>query len=50
MKAHLLIDPVRGMTAGSFLAAMLRDRPDQWQEQQFDDGRSALFVRLPSGE
>ncbi len=32
--------------AESFLATALRDRPEQWREQQFDDERSALFVRI----
>ncbi|MCD4686731.1 MAG: hypothetical protein K8S97_12415, partial [Anaerolineae bacterium] len=31
--------------AQSVLAVMLRTMPEVWFEQQFDDGRSALFVR-----
>ena len=31
--------------ADSFLATMLRARPEQWREQRFDEERSALFVR-----
>jgi len=31
--------------ATSPLAAALRLQPDRWQERQFDEGRSALFVR-----
>lgn len=34
--------------ADSVLAAMLRTQPDTWREQQFDGGRSALFVREAS--
>ncbi len=30
----------------SVLAAMLRTMPQRWAERQFDDGRSALFVRV----
>lgn len=30
----------------SILAAGLRLRPEKWREQQFDDGRSSLFVRV----
>ncbi|MBN2305423.1 MAG: hypothetical protein JXQ72_13140 [Anaerolineae bacterium] len=33
--------------ARSVLAVMLRTMPDQWQEYQFDAGRSAVFVRIP---
>ncbi len=34
----------------SMLAIMLRTQPDIWSEQQFDDGRSSLFVRTsPDG-
>lgn len=36
--------------AESFLATMLRSRPDRWREQQFDRGRSALFVRTEDGQ
>jgi len=32
--------------ADSVLAQMLRERPEQWREQRFDDGRSALFERV----
>lgn len=31
--------------ADSMLAKMLRTQPDAWTEQQFDEGRSALFIR-----
>ncbi len=31
--------------ADSVLASGLRDHADTWQEQQFDDGRSVIFVR-----
>ncbi len=34
--------------ADSVLASGLRDHPDAWREQQFDDGRSAIFVRQGS--
>lgn len=30
----------------SILAQLLRERPDQWRESPFDDGRSALFERV----
>ena len=32
--------------AQSVLATMLRTMPERWDERQFDDGRSALFVRV----
>lgn len=35
--------------AESVLAQMLRTMPDQWDEQQFDEGRSAVFVRTAGG-
>lgn len=31
--------------SGSMLAVLLRTQPERWTEQQFDEGRSALFVR-----
>lgn len=34
----------------SLLAAMLREQPEQWREQVFDDGVSSLFVRVVSEE
>lgn len=35
--------------ANSVFASLLRTMPDQWEEQQFDEGRSALFVRVQTG-
>lgn len=32
--------------ANTVLATMLRTMPERWQEQRFDGGRSALFVRV----
>ncbi len=32
--------------ADSILAAVLETMPDEWQEQLFDEGRSAVFVRV----
>jgi hypothetical protein len=32
--------------ADSVLAAVLKTMPDEWQEQLFDEGRSAIFVRV----
>lgn len=36
--------------AHSTLAQILRERPEQWHEQQFDEGRSALFERARSAD
>jgi hypothetical protein len=32
--------------ADSVLAAVLKTMPDEWHEQLFDEGRSAIFVRV----
>lgn len=34
----------------SVLAQMLRERPEQWREQTFDEGRSALFARVGASD
>jgi hypothetical protein len=36
--------------ANSVLASMLRTMPQRWDEHLFDDGRSAVFVRVASHE
>ena len=36
--------------ANTVLASMLRTMPQQWDEHLFDDGRSAVFVRVTSHE
>ncbi|MBN1678714.1 MAG: hypothetical protein JW966_00385 [Anaerolineae bacterium] len=45
----MLDDQVIGFVvieADSILATMLRTMPDTWQERQFDDERSSLFIRV----
>lgn len=37
------------MEADSGIAKVLRLLPEQWQERQFDDGRSSVFVRVTGG-
>lgn len=41
---------VIAIEADSVLAQMLREQPEQWREQQFDEGRSALFERVRSAD